>query len=295
MKRIIKTVVLTLALAGFFGFAAQAQDEVNKAIELFNQAIAGLEAKNYDESIAKLNEAYALVAASPEGSEEVKANLEKLIPQAYFAKAKSKLTDKQFDEAVVALTETAEVAKKFKADDVAADASENIPMAYLAQTKQLMDEEKIDEAIVAVDKAIAADSVNPQAYLMKGGAYLKKKDNDNAEKALLQTVAKAEQANNAAVAEQAKGFLATIYVSKASAGQKAKKWNDVIKNAEKSLQYKETTNALVLLDVANYGLGAEAQGKNDKAKACEYYKKVKGKSAQAKTAADKAIQALGCK
>ena len=293
MKRMTK-VVLTLALAGFFRFAAEAQDEVNKAIELFNQAASGLEAKGYDDAIAKADEAYALVASSPEGSEEVKVNLEKIIPQIYFAKAKSKLSDKQFDEAIVVLKETAEIARKFNAAELAADALETIPTAYLAQTKQLLDEGKNDEAIAAVDKAIAADSANPQAYLMKGGAYLKKGDNDNAEKVLLQTVAKAEQANNTAVADQAKAFLSTIYVSKAAAGHKAKKWNDVIKNAEKSLQYKETPNALTLLDIANFNLGAEAQSKNDKAKACEYYKKVKGGNANAKKSADAAIKTLGC-
>ena len=287
-------VMLTLALAGCFSFGAAAQDDVNKAIELFNQAIAGLEAKSYDAAIAKVNEAYALVASSPEGSEEVKANLEKLIPQVYFAKAKSKLSDDQFDEAVVALKETAEVAKKFKADEVAADALENIPKAYLAQTKQLLEEDKNDEAIAAVDKAIAADSANPQAYLMKGVAYQKKKDNDNAEKIMLLTIAKAEQANNSSLAEQAKAALGGVYVSKAAAGQVSKKWNDVIKNAEKSLQYKETSSALALLDLANYQLGAEAQKSNNKAKACEYFKKVKNNNAKIKTAADAAIKALGC-
>jgi hypothetical protein len=287
-------VVLTLALAGFFRFAAEAQDEVNKSIELFNQAASSLDSKSYDEAIAKANEAYALVASSPEGSEEVKVNLEKIIPKIHFAKAKSKLSDKQFDEAIVVLNETAEIAKKFNAAELAADALETIPTAYLAQTKQLMDENKNDEAIAAVDKAIAADSANPQAYLMKGGAYLKKSDGDNAEKTLLQALAKAEQANNTPLAEQAKAYLSGIYVSKAAAGQKNKKWNEVIKNAEKSLQYKETPNALTLLDLANYNLGVEAQTKNNKAKACEYYKKVKGGNANAKKAADAAIKTLGC-
>ncbi|MDR2563603.1 MAG: tetratricopeptide repeat protein [Prevotellaceae bacterium] len=292
MKRIIK-VVMTLALAGFFGFAAEAQEEVNKAIELFNQGIAGLESKNYDEAIAKINEAYALVASSPEGSEEVKANLEKLIPQAYSAKAKSKLSNKQFVEAIDDFKEAAEVAKKFNNTEVAADALENIPMAYLGQASQLLDEGKNAEAIVSVDKTIEADSANPQAYLIKGVAQMKLSDNAKAIKTFEKAVTVAKGANNASVETQATNQLSQIYLKDAAAAQKTKKWNDVIKNAEKSIEYKESSNALKLIDLANYQLGASLQATN-KAKACEYFKKVKS-DPQIKGLADTAIKTLGCK
>ena len=135
MKRMIKSVSV-IACALIFGFTAKAQDEVNKAIELYNEVAASYQAKKFDEAIAKANEAYGLVASTPEGSEEVKNNLGKIIPQIYLAKAQSQLAGKQFADAIASLKQTVEVANKFKDAEVPADAQENIPKAYLAQATQ---------------------------------------------------------------------------------------------------------------------------------------------------------------
>jgi tetratricopeptide (TPR) repeat protein len=296
MKRMIKS-VLVIACAWIFGFTAKAQDEVNKAIELYNQVATSYQANKFDEAIAKANEAYGLVASTPEGSEEVKNNLVKIIPQIYLSKAKSQLAGKQFADAITSLKETVEVANKFKDAEVAAEAQENIPKAYLAQANQYLSEGNNDGAIASINEMITLDSLNAQAYLLKGAAYSKKDDNVNAVKALEKAIALAGDSNGS-VADNAKAQLAKICLDDAIAAQKTKKWNEVIKQSEKSLQYKELPTAYKLIDIANYSLGAEWQVKKNTAKACEHFKKVKYadkyKDPKYQDAAKKAMEALKC-
>jgi tetratricopeptide (TPR) repeat protein len=293
MKKTVK-LVLTATFLGLFSFVSYSQDDVNKAIDLYNQAKTAAQTEDFDLAISKSQEAYAIVKTAPEGSEEVKANLEKVIPQLYLSKANKSLKDNKYDEAVKEFTQTIAEAKKFNNAEIQKDAAESIPKVYLVQADALNKLQDFDGAIAAYDKVLAIDSTGAQTYLLKAVSLQKKGDNTAAITGFEKAAEIAKAAGDDKITSDANTQLANTYLKAASSAQKEKKWTDVIKNAEKSLEYKaDNASALKLLDFGNLQLGLAAQKSNNKAKACQYYKKVTNDAALKEIAA-KSMQALGC-
>jgi tetratricopeptide (TPR) repeat protein len=289
----MKKVFLTVALIGLFSFSSHSQDDANKAIELYNQAGEAAKSEDYASAIAKANEAYTIAKAAPEGADEVKANLVKIIPQLYLNKAKKSLADKKFDDALTEFNQTAEEAKKFNDAETEKDALEFIPKTYMAQADELFKNNDFDGAVVASDKALASDSSNAQVYLLKGASLLKLGNNAEAVKTLEKTIAVANATEKTSVANNATTQIVNIYRKAAGEAQKSKKWAEVVTNAEKALEYKpDDAVSLKLVDYGNLQQGVALASAN-KAKACQFFKKVKTDD-QCKKSAAEYIKSLGC-
>ena len=125
--------------------------------------------------------------------------------------------------------------------------------------------------------------------MLKSFALLKKGDAAAVE-ALEKTAEVAEAAGDAATVERTGSLLSNYYLKEAANANTAKKWNDVLTNAEKSLKYEKSEAGLKLKDLANYRLGESLKDRN-KAKACEHFRKVTS-DAQLKAAAAQMIKAL---
>jgi tetratricopeptide (TPR) repeat protein len=289
-----KLVILTVALIGLFSFNSYSQDDANKAIDLYNQVVQAAKSEDYVSAITKANEAYAIVKAVPEGTEEVKTNLEKIIPQLYLSKAKKLLEESKFEEALAAFAQTAEEAKKFNNAEIEKDAVDNVPTVYLAQAKALYSSDNFEGAVAAFDKALAIDSTNAQAYLYKGASLLKLGKDKEAIAVLEKTIEVANATEKSSVANDATAQIVSIYTRTASEAQKAKKWADVVTNAEKALSYnpQKTTQLLQLVDLGNLQQG-HALAATNKTKACQFLKKVKN-DAKLKETAAQLLKAVGC-
>ncbi|MDR3286038.1 MAG: hypothetical protein LBT27_01170, partial [Prevotellaceae bacterium] len=181
--------MLTVAIIGLFSFNSYSQEDVNKAIELYNQVVETAKSEDYVSAIAKANEAYSIAKAAPEGAEEVKANLEKIIPQLYISKAKQSFDNKKFADALTEFNHTAEEAQEFNNTEILKDAVEFIPKVYVAQADELFKNNDFDGAVGAADKALAIDSSNAQVYLLKGASLLKLGNNTEAVATLEKTIA----------------------------------------------------------------------------------------------------------
>jgi tetratricopeptide (TPR) repeat protein len=223
-----------LTLIGLFSFNSYSQDDANKAIDLYNQVVQAAQSEDYASAITKANEAYTIAKTVSEGTEEVKANLEKIIPQLYLGKAKKSLADSKFDEAVADFNKAAEEAKKFNNAEIAQDAVESIPKVYLAQGDDLFKANDFEGAVAAFDKALAIDTANAQAYLIKGESLSKLGKTEEAVAVLEKTIEVANATDKASVANNATTQIVSIYTRAAAEAQKAKKWADVVTNAEKS-------------------------------------------------------------
>jgi tetratricopeptide (TPR) repeat protein len=289
-----KVVVFTLILMGLFSFNSYSQDDANKAIDLYNQVVQAAQSKDYASAITKANEAYTIAKAVPEGTEEVKANLEKIIPQLYLGKAKKSLDDSNYDEALTDFNKAAEEAKKFNNAEIEKDAIESVPKVYLAQAKALYSNNDFESAVAAFDKALAIDSTNAQAYLAKGASLLKLGKNDEAVAIFEKTVEVANATDKASVASDATTQLVNVYIREAQKAQKAQKWADVVKNAETALSYnpEKTTQLLQLVDLGNLQQGVALVTTN-KTKACQFFKKVKNDTKLKETAAQ-LLKSTGC-
>jgi tetratricopeptide (TPR) repeat protein len=290
----MKKVVLTLALAGLFSLNSYSQDDANKAIDLYNQVVQAAQSEDYASAITKANEAYAITKAVPEGTEEVKTSLEEIIPKLYFGKAKKSFDDSKFEEALTEFNQAAEEAKKFNNADIEKEAIEYIPKVYLKQASSLYSSDDFDGAIAAYDKALAIDTENAQAYLLKGSSLLKLGKNEEAIAVLEKTIEVANETEKPSVASSATTQIVSIYTKAALEAQKAKKWADVVSNAEKALTYnpEKSTQLLQLVDLGNFRQGAALVDTN-KTKACQFFKKVKNND-DLKKAAVESLKSLGC-
>ncbi|MDR1130224.1 MAG: tetratricopeptide repeat protein [Prevotellaceae bacterium] len=282
----MKKVVMTLAVAGLFSLNSYSQDDANKVIDLFNQVVETAKSEDYASAIAKANEAYTIAKAVPEGTEEVKASLEKLIPQLYFGKAKKSLKELKFEEALTEFKQAAEEAKKFNNAELEKEAIESIPEVHLTQAQKLFENNDFEGAITAFDKALSIDTANAQAYLYKGASLLKLGKNEEAIAVLEKTVEIANATEKTSVANNATAQIVSIHTRAAAEAQKAKKWADVVSNAEKALSYKpeKTTQLLQLVDLGNLQQGAALVATN-KTKACQFFKKVVNDAKLKETAA----------
>jgi len=286
----MKVKILAIVCLGLLSLKAYSQDE-NAAIELYNQVVQAVQTEDFASAITKANEAYELVK---DGSDELKTNLEQLIPKLYLNKANKSLSDSKFEEAAKEFAQTSEVAKKFNNADVQKDADNSILKVYLSEADNLYKADNFDGAIAAFDKALAIDSTNAQAYLIKAAAYAKKEDNKNAIATFGKLLEVSKATENEAMQKQAATQLSALYVKESNAAAKNKKWDDVISNAEKSLEYKPEGNAsaLKLRDMGNLQLGNSLKDSN-KTKACQHLKKVTSDEGY-KATAKQLLTALGC-
>jgi tetratricopeptide (TPR) repeat protein len=287
-------VILTLALIGLFSFKSYSQDDANKAIDLYNQVVQAVQSEDYASAITKANEAYTIIKTVPEGTEEVKTNLEKIIPQLYLGKAKKSLDDAKFEEALNDFNKAAEEAKKFNNVEIEKDAIEYVPKVYLAQAEKLYSSNDFEGATAAFDKALAIDSTNAQAYLVKGASLLKLGKTEDAIATFEKTIEVANATDKTSVASSATTQIISIHTRAAAEAQKAKKWADVVANAEKALSYnpEKTTQLLQLVDLGNLQQGVALVSLN-KTKACQFLKKVKN-DAKLKETAAQLLKSTGC-
>jgi tetratricopeptide (TPR) repeat protein len=292
-----KVVVFTLALIGLFSFNSYSQDDADKVIDLYNQVVQAAQSKDYASAITKANEAYTIAKAIPERTEdveEVKAKLEKSIPQLYLSKANKSLEESKYEEAVADFNQAAEEAKKFNNAEIEKDATASIPKVYLAQADKAYSSDNFEGAIAAFDKALAIDSTNAQVYLVKGASLLKLGKNEEAVAILEKTVEVANATDKTSIANSATAQIVSIYRRAATEAQKTKKWADVVANAEKALSYnpENTAPLLKLVDLGNLQQGAALVSTN-KTKACQFFKKVKN-DAELKETAAQMLKSTGC-
>ena len=276
-----------------FSYGSYSQNEAaDKAIDLYNQTVQSAQSEDFETAIAKAKEAYE-VAKTAEGAEETKTNLEKLLPKLYLSKAKKDLAGNKFDDALNAFKQAEDEAKKFNDAETAKDASAAPIGVYLKQADQLYSNNEFDDAIKVFDKVLALDSADAKVYLLKASSLQKKGSTNDAVKIFEKARDVATATGNTAVSGTAVAQLVGIFNKLAGDAQKSKKWADVVKNAEKALEYKsDNATALKLVDLGNYQQGAALQATN-KTKACQFFKKVKTDE-KMKEGAAQALKALGC-
>jgi tetratricopeptide (TPR) repeat protein len=291
----MKKVVLLLALVGLFSLNLYSQDDANKAIDLYNQVVQAVQAEDYASAIAKANEAYNIAKTVSEGTEEVKANLEKIIPNLYLGKAKKSLKESKYEDALADFNKAAEEAKKLNNAEVEKTVQEYLPQVYLAQADTLYAAKNFQGAIDASDKALAVDPTNAQAYLIKGSSLLGLGKNEDAIVIFEKTIEVANASGKTATANSATNQIVRIYTRAASEAQKTKKWADVVKNAEKALSYnpEKTEQLLKLVDLGNLQQGIALATSANKSKACPFLKKVKN-DAKLKENAAQWLKTAGC-
>jgi tetratricopeptide (TPR) repeat protein len=304
--KILFVTVFSVVLS--FGYL-KAQD-INEAINLYNNGIAAFQASHYEKAIADIEKALNIAqAVEDEQATALKENCEKIIPQLYYRMGQQNTIDKNYSAALVALIKAKALAGQYNDEETKNSVDEFLPQAYTAMGNDEVAAEKFTEGIANYKKALEYTSDNSTLYLRLGLAQVKAKDEAGAITSFEQAIKTGEASGKDSDVTNAKKQVGTIYLKRAAAAQPTKKWAQVYENAQKAIEYDgnnvqsqkllgasavelkkwdEAITAYEAVQAANpnakdksttqYRLAVAYEGIGNKAKACEYYKMISGEA-----------------
>ena len=248
MKKVLVSVCALFAALSL-GFA----QDVNEATDVYNAGAEALTLGNKEDALRYFVKAHTIAVECGEAGAEIVANCESIMPQLSLSIAKDLLKEGEYETAVEKLAETVTLAEKLNAETTVAEAQALIPQAYIQKGNKAIKSKLFEEAVEAFSQALAIDPTNGRATLLLGQAYDKL---GNVEKA----VENYELAATLGQEKTANKQLAAIFLKKANAANKAKKFAEAIENADKSNSYLENADACYIA-----GLAAQSLSKSEKA------------------------------
>ena len=266
MKKIFLFITAAIMSVG----VASAQD-LNEAISLAKDGNAAFELGEYNLAIEAFTKSLS-IAESIEGEEAANhaGTCKTAICAIYLSNAKSLIKAGDYSGALDKLNETIATAESYNSPETVTAANELIPSVYMAQGNAALKAKDSANAITAYLKTLEIDPTNGDAYYRLGSAYASTGKIEDA-------VAAYENAAANGKEKEAKKQLSTLFTKLAQASRKAQKWQEALSNAEKSLSYLETPNALNFAGEASAKLGKNSE-------AIEYFEKYLALAPTAKNA-----------
>ena len=244
MKKVLLSVCALFAALSM-GFA----QDVNEATDLYNAGAEALALGNKADALSYFQRAHKLAVecGEAEGAADVVANCESILPTLSLSIAKDALKEGEYDEAVAKLGETVTLAESIGADATVFEAQALIPQAYIQKGSKLLKAKEYEAAVEAYRQCLAVDADNAKATLYLGQAYDKLGNTDEA-------VAAYELAATLGQEKAANKQLSTIFLKKANAANKAKKYAAAIEAADKSNSYLDNADARYIAGLAAQNL-----------------------------------------
>ena len=247
MKKIFLFFAAVVMTAGVMS----AQD-INQATEAYNNGAMELQMGNNAAAIENFQTALTMGEALGDEAADLVANCKKAISSTYLSMAKDLYNAKDFEGAVTAFQQAKEVAEGYGETEIAAEAAELVGqtemLKYNTEGKAAMKAKDFATAIAAFTKVLEMDPTNGSTAIQLGQAYMNSGKLDEAIAALETAKANGQEAN-------ASKILSNIYLKKAQAANKAKKYQEVIDFAAKSNEALENGNAYKLTAGALQKLG----------------------------------------
>ncbi len=297
-----KLSVLILSLVTFLFLASPALNAqtIDDAGNAFNNALK-LKDTDPNGAITAFKECISMCDKLGDNGNELKAQSSAQIPALYFKMAKDAYTAKNNEEAIRLAEQTCEAAKTYNTPEVDAKAKDFLAQLYYGKGNEFLKAKDADNALVQLDKALAFDAKLNKAIFSKMLVY-KDKD-DIAKMKEMQDLMVANGPADDKYIEKGKGVMASQYKNAGVKAIQAKNAAKAVENLNESLKYGDgDANSYYYLTLANNMLkkwddaltaGAKAleleqkdqakiifeiakayEGKGDKVKACENYKKV---------------------
>ncbi|MBQ1648752.1 MAG: hypothetical protein II047_09930, partial [Bacteroidales bacterium] len=226
MKKLI-IIVASMLCAGM----VYAQD-LASVTEIYNSAITANEAGNVEMALQNFKDALVQAEALGEEGAEIAQNCKSSIPILMFSLAKKAVNDAEYDKAIAGLKETAEVAKKYGADDIAVEATDLVPQVLMQKANGFFNDKDFAAAADAYKAVLAEDAKNGMASLRLGAALKGLGDKEGALAAFREAIANGQEKAGA------KQFV-NLLQQEASANLKAKKYDEAIANALASNEFGE--------------------------------------------------------
>ena len=298
----IKLLSICVLLFGFVQFgSSQTLQEINDALKKGSELKA---TGDLDGAIAELEKCVDLSTKLGDDAVEFQVVAENALPELYLAKAQKIYATKDFPEYLKALEVTIAKSEKYQNKDIKEKAEKVVPQAYFAIGAAEYQEKKYDDAVKNLSQAVTLDSNFARAYYILGVIYQTTKDESKMAENYKLAIEAGEANNDAATAKNAKTQWFNFYNVQGTQSFNGQKWDDAIsfltkaaeidnsnsktfyalttcynnkKNWDLAISYAEKTLELIGDGDANdayYQLGVAYAGKNDKAIACETFRKV---------------------
>ena len=248
MKKIIATIAAIVLAAG----ASFAQD-MAELTEVYNAAAAQLEEGNKAGALENFNKAVIMAEAIGEEGADILAQCQAIIPKISLSMAKDLIKAGDYDAAIMNLDYVANIAEKYDAFEVMGEATELIPQVLKQKGASQLKEKDYAGAIETYKKILEGDPTDGVSALRLGSAY-------NASGAVEDAIAAFEVAAANGQDAQANKQISTIFLKKASANLKEKKYADAVENALKSNEYFANPQTLQIA-----GQASQMAGKNNDA------------------------------
>jgi tetratricopeptide (TPR) repeat protein len=241
----IKISLLSAVGALCFAFSANAQ-EINQAIELYNNGAEAIKAKDWTTAITEFNQALVILnELGEEGDENMAQDIKDRIPSLHLFLGQELAKATQVEEAIVQLKKAIEMADIYNDfNTTAVDAKKLIDQLNINTAVNLLNDKQYDEAIAACKVVLEADPNNGAMYMYIGMAYQAL----NKEGDAIPAYEKAIELGQAAAAQR----LGNIYLSQAQTAQRSTppKWTTVYDLAKKALAVNESVNANLIFGSA---------------------------------------------
>ena len=248
MKKIIATIAAIVLAAG----ASFAQD-MAELTEVYNAAAAQLEEGNKAGALENFNKAVIMAEAIGEEGADILAQCQAIIPKISLSMAKDLIKAGDYDAAIMNLDYVANIAEKYDAFEVMGEATELIPQVLKQKGASQLKDKDYAGAIETYKKVLEGDPTDGVSALRLGSAY-------NASGAVEDAIAAFEVAAANGQDAQANKQISTIFLKKASANLKEKKYADAVENALKSNEYFANPQTLQIA-----GQASQMAGKNNDA------------------------------
>ncbi|MBO4475995.1 MAG: tetratricopeptide repeat protein [Bacteroidales bacterium] len=252
MKKILVSIAALFAAAAVV--SAQNMADATETAKLANDSLA---AEDYQTALTGFQEALKMAEACGDEGLELVATCKNVIPNILSRIAKNELKAGNFDAALAAFDKTVAVANEYDQAEVAADAAKLIPEVWLRKGNALLNNKDFAAAAESYAKLRELDPSNGVAALRHGMALEGSGNAEAAEEAYKAAAANGQEKN-------ANSQLGKMYLKRALASLKAKKYADAVKEADQANEYSPNPQALQIA-----GQASQLGGKN--ADAIKYF------------------------
>jgi Putative Zn-dependent protease, contains TPR repeats len=302
--------------------AAQTKEE---AAKLYNDGVAAFNAKNYPAAIAAFNQAIDVAEKVGDAANDVKDGVVKLLPASYLQNAIALYTGKKIEESVAEFNKTIEVGNKYNDQNVVNKAKGIVPQLYRLIGNQAFGANNFEKAKEYYNMGLKLTPDATQNLLGLGLVYEKQAKADSALVYFEKVIEVGTRTNKPEDVKNAKAQARDLFIEKAAADEKAKKYEDAIEAYKNVFKYAPESEAIYYkmafdyysiskwdeaIENSNKALGLittpEDKGKvyfllgniyskkNDNANACANYK-LAAATVKYKVQATAALKGLKCK
>ena len=265
----------------FFGIYANAQD-INAAIEEFNQGNQALQSENLPLAIQKYKTSLDMATALGEEGLELVAAAKKQIPTLYYQIGIQNYKEKNNEKAIIELQNAIKYGEEYGEQDMVDKSKDLIPKLHFARGNDLFKDDKFDEALAAYSEAIELDPRYSKPYWGQALTYQKQRKSDEMVAAFKTSREMSIAENDEAFVERINSTAKRLLQSEGTGYLKSQKWNDAIKCFTTSndfkaddpdtyyylaLSYNGLKNWNMAIEAAQTGVDlSEGESKDNKAK-----------------------------